>query len=225
MNASIYDYIQLHLSKHFSSLNLNEHRLLAYLDTIAPSDPELRQHFYHEFFNGAYIFIPDDGQMHQALNIIDANLKERKTFSSHFSLDPQYSFQGELVKECLFGTNKINEQKGSWLQLEAYGTNLLQLPAHLYSYLKYVFTGYNQGPHGISLYTEKNPLMIFIHDHKQDDVTHLNSPIHLSEVLMDGDSIAGIQESIVVIPPAESGAIQQAVLLPNMPEIILNFGE
>ena len=123
---SVYDYIEETLRVSTESISAHENELLIYVENFAPQNSEEKHYFYHELFSGAYIFIPDNGKMYEAFSSFEEqDLTYRHDFSSHCSLDPQYSFQGDLVVECLFGTTQVGEEKGSWFQLEAYGINLV----------------------------------------------------------------------------------------------------
>jgi hypothetical protein len=96
-------------------------------------------------------------------------------------MEPQYGFRGSLVGECLFGTKIIDDEKGSWIQLEAYGTDLLSTPGHLISYINYLFTGYNQGPHGSSIHTECNPILLNLDDPLKPSISQFMMSINIVE--------------------------------------------
>lgn len=163
--SPIYNYVQQYLRLSPHQLTQLEHQFLIHIESIAPIDPQQRNYFYNELFHGAYVFIPDDGATYQLLTSYDQNnLISRNYYSSHYSMEPQYGFRGSLVGECLFGTKIIDDEKGSWIQLEAYSTDLLSTPGHLISYINYLFTGYNQGPYGSSIHTECNPILLNLDD-------------------------------------------------------------
>ncbi|MBN9286906.1 MAG: hypothetical protein BGO43_04875 [Gammaproteobacteria bacterium 39-13] len=163
--SPIFIFIHEYLRLPIYQITKFEFEVLVYIDSIAPAETAQRDYFYKEFFSGAYVFIPDNGQAYQAFAASDPNsLTNRDYSSSHYSLNTQYSSQGSLVGECLFGTTTLDGHAGTWVQLEAYSSNLLQVPAHLASYISYIFTGYNHGPHGYSEYTEKSPLILNVNE-------------------------------------------------------------
>lgn len=176
-------YIQENLHISSSQIAESEHNLLLCLESLEPNEPMQSEHFYDSIFGGAYLFIPDGGQTYQ--NLIQSNavyLNSRDLSSSHDSLDPQYSFMGNVVGECLIGTREIEGEKGSWIQLEGYPVNFLQNPAHMASFVVYVVTGLNTGPHGTSAYTEASPLVV--HQTTQSNEDNLNI-IKISDVFND----------------------------------------
>jgi hypothetical protein len=116
--------------------------------------------FADEFYSGGYIFIKDNGKAYDHWMQLGDNLTLREGWSSHKSLDPQHSYNSPLVGEMLFGTTELNGEKGSWVQLEAYSTNLTEWPHHMLTFGIHVITGQNVGPFGTSDYTEKKPLII-----------------------------------------------------------------
>lgn len=180
--SPIYNYVQQYLRLPPHQLTQLEHQFLIHIETIAPVDPVQRDYFYNELFHGAYIFIPDDGATYQLLTSYDQNnLISRNYSSSHYSMEPQYGFRGSLVGECLFGTKIIDDEKGSWIQLEAYGTDLLSTPGHLISYINYLFTGYNQGPHGSSIHTECNPILLNLDDPLKPSISQFMMSINIVE--------------------------------------------
>lgn len=158
---SIYSFIEQYAPQH--SIKLAEHdlALLTHIDKLAPKEESLRAQFFKEFLNGAYVFIPDDGESYDVFsNFEQVQLINRDYSSSHDSNDTQYAFRSNVLGECLFGTREIDSQNGTWIQLEAYHTSLGHLPAHLYTYAVYVVTGENSGPLGTSTFTEKKPFVL-----------------------------------------------------------------
>ncbi len=201
--SPIYTYVQQYLRLSPNQLTPLEHQFLIHIEAIAPIDAAQRDYFYHELFHGAYVFIPDDGATYQLLTSYDQyNLVSRNYSSSHYSLEPQYGFRGYLVGECLFGTKIIDDEKGSWIQLEAYSTDLLSTPGHLFSYLNYLFTGYNQGPHGSSIHTECNPILINLDDPLKPSISQPTLPTaniieHESKIISDSGCSIKISDVFV----------------------------
>ncbi len=158
---SIYSFIEQYAPQHSMALAGQDFTLLTHIDSLAPTDETLRIEFFKEFLNGAYVFIPDNGESYDVFsNIEQAQLINRNYSSSHDSIDTQYAFRSKVLGECLFGTRELDSQKGTWIQLEAYHTSLTHLPAHLYTYAVYVVTGENSGPMGKSSFTEKMPYIV-----------------------------------------------------------------
>ncbi len=163
--SKVDEYVKHRLNLSSYDLSSYEQQFLSHIETIIPSDPDASDYFLNELFKGAYIFIPDNGFTYELLTSHEPDkLINRNSSSSHHSLEPQYGFSGHLVGQCLFGTNVVGEEKGTWFQLEAYGTDFLHIAGHLYTYVKYLYTGYNQGPHGSSPHTEANPILVKLED-------------------------------------------------------------
>ncbi|MBI2790689.1 MAG: hypothetical protein HYX61_01920 [Gammaproteobacteria bacterium] len=180
--SPIYNYVQQYLRLSPHQLTQLEHQFLIHIETIAPIDPLERNYFYSELFHGAFVFIPDNGATYQLLTSYDQNnLVSRNYSSSHYSMEPQYGFRGSLVGECLFGTKIIDDEKGSWIQLEAYSTDLFNAPGHLISYINYLFTGYNQGPYGSSIHTECNPILLNLDDPSKPSISQPMVAINIVE--------------------------------------------
>jgi len=159
--SSIFCFLEHHEQLNASDFSQQDLALLSYIDSIAPNEELQRTQFFKQFVNGAYVFIPDNGNSYQAFLQIEQNeLINRNRSSSHHSLDTQYAFRSEVLGECLFGTREIIAEKGSWIQLEAFHTSLMQMPAHLYTYAVYVVTGENSGPMGTSPFTEAKPYVL-----------------------------------------------------------------
>jgi hypothetical protein len=122
-----------------------------------------------EIFSGAHVRIRDNGMAYAQWLAFQ---KKQTRISSHPSETTQYSLQGQVVSEMLFGTVKEVNEFGeelfySWFQLERhpFNKNPFNVVAHGIDYLKYKITGKNQGPYGSSIYTDKNPIILDpIHD-------------------------------------------------------------
>jgi len=158
------------IMKNINELNLHELNLLAKLITV------LTPKHLVELMNGAQIHIEDGGALYRYWKTF-SGLTNRNKKSSHKSVDDQYSFQGTLVKEALFGTRIENNIKSTWIQLESHATSLSQLPGHITSFISYRVTGKNIGPYGKSHFVDNNPLRIQTNT-PEPDIT----PPHLSIV-------------------------------------------
>lgn len=127
----------------------------------------------HEVLNGAYLLIPDGGALYTKWKDKLSTARERS--SSHHSTVPQLAVAGTFIGEGLFGQGFKELDAGkilkySWVQLEAYPTFWKTVLPHMYSYVKYLMTGRNQGPYGSSLKTEHNPLHLPV---QQDEIPSL----------------------------------------------------
>lgn len=188
------------VEQHAHLLSGHDIALLSYMESIAPHDEAQRSHFFTELLNGAYVFIPDNGESYLSFSKLETELINRDYSSSHASIDTQYAVRSQVLGECLFGTREIDSQKGSWIQLEAYHTSLTHLPAHLYTYAVYVMTGDNSGPMGNSSFTEHKPLVVSspMFEAIQNDMGDLmmcslepeSVPITQSEVFTDLDALS-----------------------------------
>ncbi len=194
--SSIFCFLEQHVQLSASYFAEKDIALLSHIDAIAPLEEKERTHFFKEFVNGAYVFIPDTGHSYQAFAKIEQNeLINRHGSSSHHSIETQFAFRSDVLGECLFGTREIDAQKGSWIQLEAYHTTLMQMPAHLYTYAVYVVMGENSGPMGTSSFTEAKPyiLQTTIDPFVQTEVFDMqmcppvakSEPVSLSDVFQD----------------------------------------
>lgn len=117
----------------------------------------------HEALSGAYLLIPDDGALY--LKWIEKLSTARIRLSSHNSIVPQFAVAGGFIGEGLFGQGIVKTETGqsrkyTWVQFEAYPNLWLTLLPHGYSYVKYCWTGRNQGPYGTSIFSEHNPLKL-----------------------------------------------------------------
>ena len=126
-------------------------------------DEKIKKALSH-FFRGGYITL-DDNTYYKRWNACGQTNTDHytKRVSSHHSdkgID-QYSIQGKLVTEALFGTNNGR----TWIQLESHPAkissfspkDILDLVGHGASYLIYKATGRNVGPYGTSPITENKP--------------------------------------------------------------------
>ncbi|MGE3319895.1 MAG: hypothetical protein AB7I18_11435 [Candidatus Berkiella sp.] len=200
--SSIFSLIE----QHNHLLSGHDIALLSYIDTIAPSDESQRNHFFTEILNGAYVFIPDNGDSYHSFRQLETELINRDYSSSHVSIDTQYAVRSQVLGECLFGTREMDSNKGSWIQLEAYHTSLTHLPAHLYTYAVYVVTGENSGPMGNSSFTESKPLVVPPPqiEAMQNDIGELSicsldpeaTPITLGEVFTDLHVISSMETTL-----------------------------
>ncbi len=222
---SIYSFIEQYAPQH--SIKLAEHdlALLTHIDKLAPKDEALRAQFFKEFLNGAYVFIPDDGESYDVFsNFEQVQLINRDYSSSHDSNDTQYAFRSNVLGECLFGTREIDSQNGTWIQLEAYHTSLGHLPAHLYTYAVYVVTGENSGPLGTSSFTENKPFVLqnvtdTLFDLEADMIgmclPDFNSePIALNEVISQMTDVAGVdlEPTLCLQEPIRTPVIQELII-------------
>lgn len=232
---SIYSFIEQYAPQYSAHLAEHDYALLTHIETLAPKNETLRTEFFKEFLNGAYVFIPDDGESYDVFSSIEeVELINRNHSSSHDSIDTQYAFRSHVLGECLFGTRELDSQKGTWIQLEAYHTSLTHLPAHLYTYAVYVVTGENSGPMGKSSFTEKTPYML---DNTADcmlgiesellnicllefnEPVHSGVPITLSEVLTETPEIDLMPTQQLLsnptILPTMTETTMQSVLMPE----------
>lgn len=122
------------------------------------SDPKQLVHL----FRGAHIELVDQGSNYESWSKNFKDLTNRTGKSSHQSDKDQYSIQGNLVVECLFGTRQNKKgNRHSWVQLESHTTGAAQLLGHMASWVTYKLTGENVGPFGTSKHTEANPLVLY----------------------------------------------------------------
>jgi hypothetical protein len=141
-----------------------EHYSLQYFGALIKNySPQDKVKFVQEVLHGAYVQIEDGGSFYNEW-VKEVPHKETR-HSSHESSDAQYSFQGPLFNECLFSKKKVVNEKGeerevTWFQLEKYPMGKAYLLPHLITWAIYKATGQNQGPHGASDYTEKNPYVL-----------------------------------------------------------------
>lgn len=210
--TSIFCFLEQHVQLNASHFSERDVALLSYIDAIAPVEESERTHFFKEFVHGAYVFIPDTGHSYQAFAKIEQNeIINRDNSSSHASIDTQYAFRSDVLGECLFGTREIDSQKGSWIQLEAYHTSLMQMPAHLYTYAVYVVTGQNSGPMGTSPFTETKPYVLKtqVDPFVQTEVFDMqmcpeipkDQPIPLSDVLFEAASSPAVVDTAITPMP------------------------
>lgn len=208
------------IEQHVHLLGGHDIALLSYIDTIAPSDESQRNHFFTELLNGAYVFIPDNGDSYHSFKQLETDLINRDNSSSHASIDTQYAVRSQVLGECLFGTREMDSQKGSWIQLEAYHTSLTHLPAHLYTYAVYVITGDNSGPMGKSKFTEHKPLVVPLpmNEAGQNDIDDLlmcsledTPPITQSEIFTDVNGPFANEIMVIneLIPPTPAAALPE----------------
>lgn len=145
-----------------------------------------------EFFKGAHIeFIDNNGDTYDNW-IKYFQEKDSKHFkgrsSSHKSEGQQYSLEGNLVYEALFGTRKDSRTgiKYTWVQLERnpvgdyqqwtksgwdFCKQFINLLRHFMNFIQYRITGRNIGPYGSSPHTENNnPIRIDLTKMKPEDI-------------------------------------------------------
>lgn len=142
----------------------------------------------HEFYKGAYIFMADGGHAYEQWTHSSLTLTDRDGWSSHFSIDPQHSYNSTLFGEMLFGTCELNGEKGTWLQLEAYSTDWNYLPMHLYTYAYHKITGENVGPYGTSSFTEKNPLVLNDEQSIHVLTEQATDVLNIEDIIMDSSA-------------------------------------
>jgi hypothetical protein len=121
----------------------------------------LRDNF-EEVFKGAHIRILNNGDLYEYFKKLPESSKRK---SSHPSDGDQFSIQGAIIPEFLFG--KINlKGKGNffWFQFEnsPWGKGAKQGLIHIKDTFKYYaqLKKFNIGPFGKSKFTDKNPLYI-----------------------------------------------------------------
>lgn len=88
-----------------------------------------------------------------------------KRMSSHKSEDQQYALRSQFHEELLFGTVEKEMADGSvvkctWFQLEKSPvSNFVTFMKHMRDFIRYRWTGKNQGPYGESVHTDRNPIL------------------------------------------------------------------
>ncbi len=140
-----------------------EHYSLKFFGALIKNYPDDKKiDFVQEVLQGAYVQINDGGNFYKEW--LENVPHKRHRNSSHEASSEQYSFQGPLFKECLFSKKIISDEKGTrevtWFQLERYPLERIYALPHLITWILYKVTGKNQGPHGASVYTEKNPFVL-----------------------------------------------------------------
>jgi hypothetical protein len=222
--SSILDQIQSYLQSSSYQLNHFEEKFFGYVDQISPTESIQNDNFHKQVLGGGYVFIADNGQSYDLMmNYGNDSLINRDNSSSHHSIDTQYAVRGYYIGECLFGTKEIDGQKGSWFQLEAYTTELWQLPAHLVSYIGYFISGYNCGPYGYSPHTESSPYILDM------DPTPIKDTQPLAELASATNESIGIdikdvitlatsdelhfEENVAVAPPAPVIEVAESVIV------------
>ncbi len=120
----------------------------------------LCEHQFLEVLQGGFLIIPDSNGAYYQKWERECLTRGREKASSHDSAHPQFSVQGPFCKEILVGTMEIDGCICTWLQCESHPVDGPEnIAGHGISYALYKMTGKNQGPHGASDYTEKNPMI------------------------------------------------------------------
>lgn len=129
--------------------NPDELKILADLMRIPAA-----QQYFGEVMRGAHVELADGHAAYHTWRTL-RSAKSRK--SSHQSDGTQYQVSGPFSKAILFGKRR----DVTWLQLEGHPWSGVQSRiGHIQDFLRYKFTGQNQGPYGSSSHTDKNPLRI-----------------------------------------------------------------
>lgn len=131
--------------------HIDERPLIAVLATQANAKQ------WQEILKGAHVRVPDDGDLYEQLR---KNPKAIPRRSSHPSVGQQYAIRGNFLSEHLFGQVDVEQQRYSWFQLENHPMSFGHAIRHMLDYLKYKATGKQQGPHGSSIHTDKNPIIL-----------------------------------------------------------------
>lgn len=144
----------LRLFKRLAISKQEEVEVIAYLENnFSITSEELR-----EILMGAHVRLDDDGDAYDEWSAKMMSKKQRS--SSHPSDDAQYAIQGALINELLFSRLEVNGKSYTWFQLENHPVTLGHLIRHMKDYFVYKLTKRNQGPHGSSLATHHNPIIL-----------------------------------------------------------------
>lgn len=111
-----------------------------------------------EVFMGAHIRLDDGGELYKEWV---AKIEQKNArMSSHPADNIQYGVRGPLVKELLFSRTTEDGKTYTWLQLENNPVTVGSVIRHFLDYIKYKWSGRNQGPDGTSVATHHNPLIL-----------------------------------------------------------------
>lgn len=110
-----------------------------------------------QILGGAHVRLDDGGK---AYDVWKRDLGGDQRISSHDSEGTQLGLRGYFVKELLYAKVKDNDKTYTWFQLEKNPVSLGNILRHTADYLRYCYSGKNQGPYGVSSYTDKNPLVL-----------------------------------------------------------------
>jgi len=188
------------IKEYYAKSTLAEKKFFREIFTLIPIDNF--EQLIH-LFKGGYIVIEDGGTRWQEW----ANMEGSKPRRSNLqSVDTQYSFQGDLVKECLFGTRMANGHKCTWVQLESYPVNMDQLDmrnllGHFTSYVLFKLSAKNIGPNGQSVYTEAQPLYLKVPRTRAERV--VNAKILENLIFGERHDIPELREDIHAEPAAD----------------------
>lgn len=132
----------------------------AYFIKYLSDNYEITPQILEKILRGAYVQLSDEGESYGVWS--QDFLQKRPRISSHPSMPnlPQYGLSGEFVSELLYGKNLVNNREVTWFQLERNPVRFGHINRHLLDYVRYKFTGHNQGPYGSTIETHNNPLIL-----------------------------------------------------------------
>ncbi len=114
-----------------------------------------------EMLRGAHIRVDDKGKLYKKWKDLEG-AHERISSHPHVIDSKQYGIRGPWFHEILFGIVEEEGKKKTFLQFEntPWSEGLSNRVGHSKDAIKYVLTGKNVGPYGMSEHVDKNPLHI-----------------------------------------------------------------
>ncbi len=157
-----------------------------------------KESMFNEILNGAHIKIDDKGVFY---NRWCKFLGKTPRQSSHASLSQQFSIQGSLIRECLFGdTQDEDGTRYTWLQLERNPTGLLYFFQHMGNFVEYKATLENIGPLGRSKYTDANPFILEYYPSADEVLAASSSSTSSTATPLESTALATMPSSDAVTP-------------------------
>jgi len=157
---------KLHIQESYAKASFAEKTFFRYVFSLIAVD-NFEQVIH--LFNGAYILIQDGGIRYDEW----ANMEGSRSHDSNLhSFDKQFAFQGNLVKECVFGTRAFDSQKATWLQLKNPSSHTRKLLAHFSEFILSKLTDKNIDSIMNVNYTESRPLLVKVPAYRTERIAN-----------------------------------------------------